>query len=160
MEPVVVSWGRSLSGRPFRWQHEFNWLGTRDPAPLLSIPAAIDFLNDFGLDRFREETHELARYARHRIEALTGLPAMTPDSVDWYGSMVAMPLPIPSGWSPPDPGQPDPLQPRLWEKYRIEVPVIAWEGRRLIRVSCHLYNTREQIDLLVEALAQELAAET
>ncbi len=44
VQPVVVSWGNSLSGRPPSWQDEFVWSGTRDPSPFLAVPAAIDFL--------------------------------------------------------------------------------------------------------------------
>ena len=50
------------------------------------------------------------------------------------------------------PGTMHPLQAALWEGYQIEVPIINWHGRRLIRVSCHLYNTAEDFDKLAAAL--------
>ncbi len=150
LSPPVMSWGGSVSGRPAHWQDEFRWLGTRDPAPFLAIPAAIEFLERFGLETFREQTHELAKYARQRIVELTGLEPPIPDSREWYGSMIAMPLP--QGDAAPNQGIRDQLQTPLWEKFGIEVPIIHWRGERLIRVSCHLYNTREHIDRLVNAL--------
>ncbi|MBM4074774.1 MAG: aminotransferase class V-fold PLP-dependent enzyme, partial [Planctomycetes bacterium] len=70
MTSAVTSWGRSLSGRSKNWKDQFHWLGTRDPSAFLAIPAAIDFLTRFGWDRFRQQTHELAQYARHRLEAI------------------------------------------------------------------------------------------
>jgi selenocysteine lyase/cysteine desulfurase len=44
------------------------------------------------------------------------------------------------------------LQRALWERFQIEVPIVAWDERRWIRVSCHLYSTREQIDTLARAV--------
>ena len=63
IEPALVSWGR-LPHQPVAWQSEFHWLGTRDPAPLLAIPRAIEFLEAFGFARFRERTHGLVRGVR------------------------------------------------------------------------------------------------
>lgn len=151
----VLSWGGSVSGRPAQWQDALNWLGTRDPAPFLALPAAIDFLEAYGLDAFRLRTHEMVRDARHRIAKLTGLPEFTPDSPDWYGTMAC--CPIPPG-DPPPPGQRDPLQNWLWEAHRIEIPVIHWHGRRFVRVSCHLYSTPAEIDALLAALAERFHA--
>lgn len=150
LSPPVMSWGGSVSGRAAHWQDEFRWLGTRDPAPFLAMPTAIEFLERYGLEKFRMQTHELAKYARQRIIELTGLEAPIPDSREWYGSMIAMPLP--QGEGPPNQGIRDQLQTPLCEKFGIEIPIIHWRGERLIRVSCHLYNTREQIDRLIDAL--------
>lgn len=151
--PPVISWGGSVSGRSPRWQDELNWLGTRDPAPFLAIPAAIDFLEAFGLDEFRRQTHAMVSEARRRIADMTGLAPFTPDSPEWYGSMAACPLP--DGEAPPA-GRRDPLQNHLWEQHRIEIPIVHWHGRRFIRVSCHLYTTPEHIDVLLNALRTAL----
>jgi isopenicillin-N epimerase len=150
LSPPILSWGGSVSGRAAHWQDEFRWLGTRDPAPFLAMPAAIEFLERFDLEKFRRQTHDLARYAWQRIVELTGLEPPIPDSHEWYGSMIA--LPLPQGDGPPNQGIRDQLQTPLWEKFGIEIPIIHWRGERLIRVSCHLYNSREQIDHLCIAL--------
>ncbi|WP_166819988.1 aminotransferase class V-fold PLP-dependent enzyme [Thalassoroseus pseudoceratinae] len=153
--PVVRSWGGSLSGQPSRWQDEFQWIGTRDPSNFLAVPTAIEFLEDIGIQKFRDRTHALAEYARSRIEALTGLPTFLPNSSEWYGSMISLPIP-PS--NDPDVGGVlrDPLQTALWERERIEVPVFHWHERRFIRVSCHLYTSTKDIDRLVDSLQQHL----
>ena len=158
IQPAVVSWGGSLGGRPANWKDEFNWIGTRDPAGYLSVPAAIEFLESVGLDRFRRRTHALVREARQQICALTGLEPIVPDESRRYGSMVTLPLP-----EEPSTGKhksriplQDPLQGTLWEQHRIEIPIMHWKGRRLIRVSCHLYNTPADIDRLCAALSDLL----
>lgn len=146
VEPAVLSWGRHPPNKQdLDWTDEFTWLGTRDLAAWLSVPAAIHFLSQqVGLTMFRQQTHGLARYARQRISKLTGLTPLTPDDPDWYGSMVALPLP---------PGDAVPLHEALWRE-QIEVPIIDWQGQRLVRVSCHLYNRADEVDRLVAALSR------
>lgn len=158
--PSVLSWGRALAGDAASWRDEFNWVGTRDPSAYLAVPDAIRFLDDVGWDVFRERTHYLARLARERILALTGLEPLVPDSADWYGSMIALPLPDPpAGWQAALWTQPEALQAALWTHAGIEVPIVSWNHRRLIRVSCHLYTQAEEIDRLVEALEELLQRE-
>lgn len=148
VQPAVLSWGRHPPWKhDLTWRDEFTWLGTRDPAAWLAVPAAIDFLsNTIGLDTFRDRTHEMARYARRQIVALTGLTPLVPDEFAWYGSMLALPLP---------PGDALSLHRALWTE-QIEVPLVDFNGQRLLRVSCHLYTTREDIDRLASALSRLL----
>ena len=148
--PAVRSWGLSLSGRPSRWQDEFLWVGTRDPSAFLAVPAAIRFLRQYGLEDFRARTHALARLARQQLVERIGDHGLVPDSPQWYASMISLPLP-PSDISPRS-GLRDPLQESLWSEYRIEVPVLTFRERRFLRISCHLYNDRTDIERLVAAL--------
>ena len=113
-----------------------------------SQPDAIE-----GIGLFRRLSRELVARARRKIVALTGLePIGTPD---WYGTMITLPLPD-SVQETPD-GHMHAVQAALWERFQIEAPVMNWNGRRHIRVSCHLYNTPAEIDLLADALADVLA---
>lgn len=153
LSPAVVSWGKSLSGRPDRWQDEFHWFGTYDPAPYLAMQDAINFLEEYGLNRFREETHALARYARQQLLAATPAEPVTLDSPEWYGSMVTLRLPhvpVSDAW----PGKLHPLQSALWERHRIEAPVFQRAGSVHLRVSAHLYTEPAEIDRLVAAVVE------
>lgn len=145
IEPLVVSWGQPLAGGTGSWQDEFSWSGTGDPTPYLAVPAAIDFLQRVGLAAFRQRTHELAKYARERAAEISRRPALYPDDVAWYGSMVALPL---------EPQDLERLRRELWERYHIEVAWHEWNGAPLLRVSCHLYNTRDDVDRLFTALGE------
>jgi isopenicillin-N epimerase len=143
IEPAVVSWGRLLPFIPERWDEQFIWSGTRDPSAFLSVPTAIEFFNELGVERVRERMHGLADYARGRLIEALGTQTLAPATSSWYGAMAHVRLAD---------GEGPPLQRLLWETYGIEVPIICWHDRRYVRVSCHLYNTREQIDRLLEAL--------
>ena len=56
---------------------------------------------------------------------------------------------------------PDPLQPRLFAGWGIEVPIMSWPSapRRLLRISAQLYNDPSHYARLADALRKELAAE-
>jgi isopenicillin-N epimerase len=143
----LLSWGRIFPENRAAWSDEFVWSGTRDSSPYLSIPAAIDFFSPLGKQAFQRRTHELARYARQQLQELTQLEPIVPDDPLWYGSMAHVPLP---------PGDRRSLQEALWRQHGIEVPIVEWNGRRFIRVSCHLYNEQRHIDSLIAALRELL----
>jgi len=130
-------------GRPARFVEENEWQGTRDPAAYLSVPAAIQFQAEHNWPRVRAECHGLLQEARRRIEELTDLPPICPDSPDWYAQMAAFPLPACNA---------EELKRRLYEEYRVEVPIIEWNGRQFVRVSVQGYNSQADIDALVAAL--------
>jgi isopenicillin-N epimerase len=157
LEPLVVSWGWNrgdgaaglldLGDNTSQFIDEQEWQGTRDPAAYLSVPAAIQFQAEHDWPRVRQECHELLREARRRIEELTGLPPICPDSPEWYAQMAALPLPACDGAA---------LQRRLYDEYRIEVPVIIWNGRQFVRVSVQGSSIQEDVEVLLGALQERL----
>ena len=46
----------------------------------------------------------------------------------------------------------DELQEALYRHHRIEVPIIPFEGRRLLRISMQRYNTLDDVERLAAAL--------
>ncbi len=143
LSPLVVSWGWQLG---FVAEHE--WQGTRDIAAYLATPAAIDFLRSPGWAEVPRVCHAQAARARAALSAATGLPALSPDGPQWYRQMVGVPLPVGDG---------EAAQRRLYEEWRIEVPVVTWNDRRLLRVSVQGYNTAADLDALVAAVTNLLA---
>ena len=110
-------------------------------------PKAIEFMERVGLEEFRQQTRWLATEAETRLCRLFGTEPMADRSQGWYGSMAHVPLP-PGDWSE--------LQARLWASHSIEVPVINFDERWFIRVSCHLYNNTSQLETLKFALGEHL----
>ena len=151
LEPLIVSWGwESEFPGASRFIDEQEYTGTADPASYLAAPAAFDFLAENGWDEVRAGCHELVRYARERVSALTGLPPIAPDGAGWVAQMATLPLPD---------GDAAALKARLYDAHRVEIPIIPWEGRRYARISIQGYNAREEVDAFVEALAVELERE-
>ena len=142
VEPLIVSWGwQSDTPGPSRFVDEQEWTGTRDPAAYLATPAAIEFQRQNRWDEVRAACHALAVETQGRLTALTGLPPLS--SPDWFAQMFAVPLP---------PCDLDALKRRLYEEFGVEVPLVRWNGRQLLRVSVQGYNTRRDMDRLVTAL--------
>lgn len=142
IEPPNLSWGRLRPNQPSVWSDEFSWQGTRDPTPVLTIPAAIDFMEHAGLDAFRRRSHELASYGSRLVNEVTGFPPVAEAST-WYGSMVPARLPPCDAFS---------LKEQLWRGANIEIPVVPWGERCYLRISCHLYNTPRDVERLAEAI--------
>jgi isopenicillin-N epimerase len=138
-----------LSGRAPRWVDEFHWSGTQDPAAYLAVPEAIRFLNAVGLDRFREQCHALASYAGQLLTERCGAISLAHDHE--FGTMLTLELPR-LARTEQQPGTPPALQLRLATEFGIEIPIVEWQDRMHIRVSCHLYNTPDEINRLVEVL--------
>lgn len=149
----LVSWGGSLGGRPPRWQDAINWLGTRDPAPMLALPDTFDFWKSVRLKTFRNHAADLIDYASERLNDQFGIPPMFRGEHCRVPAMRTFRLPEPADWQPGYHGKPDPLQLELKQRFHIEIPVASWNNQRYLRLSAHLYNNRGDIDRLIDALA-------
>ncbi len=140
IRPQIKSWGRLLPAMPETWDEEFTWVGTRDPSGFLSISDAIDFLaNQVGLENFQARSRYLAGYAEQLFSDEFKTQPIANRSEGWYGSMAHIPMPD---------GDFSELQKMLWNEYKIEVPIIHFDDKWYLRVSCHLYNNKKQIESL------------
>jgi isopenicillin-N epimerase len=148
LEPLVVSWGWDCeTPGPSRFIDEQEYQGTRDVAAYLAVPAAIQFMEAHDWPDVQHRCHELIRHARREITALTGLSPITPDAPTWTAQMAAFRLPACDA---------EMLQHRLYDEFAVEIPVITWNGENLVRISAQGYNTRTDLDALLEALARLL----
>jgi isopenicillin-N epimerase len=148
LQPLVVSWGYgndALAVSQFIDYQEYQ--GTRDFSAHLATPAAIRFQAEHDWPTVRSDCHALVRLARERLNALTGLEPICPDSTEWFSQMATIRLPE------ADFGR---LGAQLWEQDHIEVPLTFWNEQHFIRVSCQAYNSQADIEALLSALARFL----
>lgn len=154
IEPLVVSWGwRPEPSWPYtsRFLSEQEWTGTSDIAAYLSVPAAIDFQAANDWDAVRARCHRLVLETQARLLALPGVQSLHPDERRggdaWTAQMTAVAVPV------ADPAE---FQARLYERHRVEVPVMPWNDRAVLRVAIQGYNTHADVDALLAALEAEL----
>jgi isopenicillin-N epimerase len=144
LEPLVVSWGYQAEEpgeSQFIDHHE--WQGTRDMSAFLSVPAAIRYQEQHDWTGIRQGCRELLAAWRDKLIEITGCPAICPDSPEWWVQMAAFQLPEVDTKG---------LKSRLYDEYRVEVPIYRWEGLPFLRVSVQAYNTADDLLALAEGL--------
>ncbi len=155
LQPLHVSWGYHPDRRKMDERDEtgstarirfYEFEGTRDPAPWLAVPAAIEFQEQLGFDRIRECNAKLVDHVRRRMAEFPELRRITPLHEQLHGFLTAYRLTAGvdiNHW-----------RKVLWEKYRVETPIPERPEGPILRVSTHFYNTVEEIDLLCDAVRE------
>lgn len=129
--------------------HKFE-AGTPAIAEAVGFGAAVDYLSSLGMDAIAAHEHEITEYALERLEEVPGVKLFGP-SADKKGGVAAFTL---EGVHPHDVAQildKDGIAVRaghhcaqpLHEKFGI--PATS-------RASFYLYNTKEEVDMLVEGI--------
>lgn len=137
------------SFRPNSLPHKFE-AGTPAIAEAIGFGAAVDYLSEIGMDLIAEHEHEVSAYALDRLEEVPGVRVFGP-SAERKGGVAAFTL---EGVHPHDVAQildRDGIAVRaghhcaqpLHEKFGI--PATS-------RASFYLYNTKEEVDRLVDGL--------
>lgn len=151
IDPLVVSWGYgndSITETQFLDYHEYQ--GTRDISAFLCTPKVVDFLQENNWEKVAEDCKKIVRENYQRFCDLLNTQPLCPVSDEFLGQMASIPVKT---------QEPLQLKELLFEKYKIEIPVMPLNGSFYIRYSINAYNTQEDLDKLYEAL-QEIIATT
>jgi isopenicillin-N epimerase len=144
VRPTVISHGaNSRRTDRSRFQLEFDWVGTQDPTPYLCLPKALEVMEHLvpgGWPALMRQNHDDAVAAREAL--LQALGSETPCPPELLGAMASVIVPE----APKDLGE------RLFHQFRIEVPVIPFEGLTLVRVSLQRHVRPGDVPALVDAL--------
>jgi isopenicillin-N epimerase len=150
IEPLIISWGLRVSPEKStgsRFIDVLQWTGTNDPAAYLSVPAAINFMQENHWDDVRLECNKKLRIAIDAICNISNMDWLYPMESRFYAQMGIAPLPMVNL---------NLLKNRLYSEYKVEVPLIQWQERQFVRISVQGYNTRSDLDVLTDALAKFL----
>jgi isopenicillin-N epimerase len=144
VRPTVISHGANSPRKDkSRFQLEFEWTGTTDPSPYLCVPTALEVMGALHPDGWPG----LMRANREAAEAAGALLA---DALRPFHG--ARSTPGASMVSVEIPGPPDGLQDRLFHEHHVEVPVIPFEGRTLVRVSMQVHTSLADVEKLARLL--------
>lgn len=158
LRPLVISHGANDPRTTrSRFHLEFDWTGTDDPTSWLTIPTAISHIGGLMPGGWREvmaHNQALAIDARDIICRRLGVTPPCPEQMT--GALASVLLPEGGDEPRGEPFTNDSWQTMLYDRFKIEVIVVVWPAprRRLLRVSAHLYNTRDQYVHLADVLAQ------
>ena len=122
--------------------------GTPIIAGAVGLGAAIDFLNEIGLDQIQDHEHKLAQYAQERMNTVEGMTIYGPQE---RAGLVTFNL---SDVHPHDLATVlDAEGIAVRAGHHCAQPLMRWlEVSATARASFYLYNTEEEIDRLVEGL--------
>ncbi len=142
LHPTVIS---NFHGLGF--PAEFDWQGTRDYSGWLALPEAVDFLQAFGVQRYREHLCTQAREAAALLCRQWGVALPAPP--DAFAAMVTLPCPLTGEatlagalhWHD-----------RLLHEHNVEVPVIPINGSLWLRISAQIYNELPDYQALADAV--------
>jgi len=144
LKPLIISWGKEIDvNNNSDFINDFEYLGTRDISGFLSVPACIRFLDQyFDLDA-RKQIHELLQYAKNGMEAILKTPCINNNLQNGI-QMYAHELPENLDGKL--------LKQKLYDEFKIEIPVSSQNGRQYLRISIQIYNTRSEVDFFLDKL--------
>jgi isopenicillin-N epimerase len=144
--PMTVS---HLYGQGFT--KEFDWQGTKDITSWLAAAKAIEWGIEIGWDKIRLHNHSLATWMQQALIAAWNVEPLSPIDGSMLGNMATVRLPN---------GFPDSMEPclqlrdRLYNEYRIEVPIFEFQGFGSVRVSAQLYSRKGDIERLIDVFEE------
>ena len=138
----VISWGLDEG-----YCKEFDWPGTADPSPWLSVTAAIEFHEVLGSARIRQRNQEVAARMGEMLADAWGTCLPAPRQM--LGSMVTVELP---GQIAPSRETADKLHDRLIDEHRVEAPIMDFAGRLWVRPCAQVFNDEADFEALRDAM--------
>lgn len=150
LDPLVVSWGYDSATPSFsRFIDYHQGQGTRDFSAFLSVPKAIAFMKENKWIQVAEESRHLVRENIQRFCDLLGSKPLCPLTDEFMGQMASIQINSSSA---------EQLQDLLFQKYKIEIPVMVQENKVYIRYSINAFNSQEDLDRLFDALSDIIAS--
>lgn len=125
--------------------------GTQMTSQVVGLGAAVEFLTEIGMENIHAHEHDLTVYALERLQTVEGLTIVGPRTPEDRGAAIAFNI---EGVHPHDLGQ-------VLDSQGVCIRVghhCAWPVHRCLhaqstaRASFYLYNTRAEVDALVDAI--------
>jgi isopenicillin-N epimerase len=124
--------------------------GTRDFSAFLTVPAAIRFMEKHNWPEKMKACRQLVIEHAPRFCKLMNATPLSPLTEEFVPQMFSIPIRSEA---------PEALQRKLYEHYKIEIPVPRLNDRLFIRYSINAFNTAADLDRLYDAMAELLVKE-
>jgi isopenicillin-N epimerase len=149
VDPLVISWGYEAmfpSHSQFLDYHQTN--GTRDYSAFLTVPSAIEFMKDYQWLEVSARCKKMVRDNAQRFCELAGSKPLCPLTDEFLGQLFSIPIKT---------NEPEKLQRHLFEKYKIEIPVMRHGDKVYLRYSINAFNSQNDLDILYNAMKEIMA---
>lgn len=145
-DPLVISWGYdNPTPSPSKFLDYHQMQGTRDFSAFLTVPAAIKFMKENNWEKVAASCRDMVKKNALRFCELMGTQPLCPVTDEFLGQMQSIRI------NTPDPVK---LKSVLYDKYKIEIPVMPHGGKVYVRYSINAFNTQNDLDKLYDALKE------
>ena len=144
MDPLVVSWGYKAlfpSGSLFLDHHQMN--GTRDYSAFLTIPAAIEFMDQHNWWQVAADCRKIVYDNSEELCNILGSKPLAPVEEAFILQLFSAEIKT---------NQPEKLHDHLRDEYKIQVPIMRQEDKVYLRYSINGFNEQTDLDKLFSAL--------
>ena len=149
LDPLVVGWGyESLFPGESQFLDYQEYQGTRDISAFLCTPKVIDFLEENNWKTKAKECRSIVLENYQRFCDLLNTQPICPITEEFLVQMASVPIKT---------SNPVELKNLLFDKYKIEIPVMPLNGNYFLRYSINAYNSQEDLDILYKALEDILS---
>jgi isopenicillin-N epimerase len=144
IDPLVVSWGYKAlfpSQSTFLDYHQMN--GSRDYSAFLTIPAAIEFMQQHNWPKVAADCRKLVQEnALPFCELLNSAP-LAPINDDFILQLFSAEIKT---------SNPEKLHQHFFDEYKIEIPVMRHGDKVYLRYSINAFNSQHDLNILFAAI--------
>ncbi|HYK46108.1 MAG TPA: aminotransferase class V-fold PLP-dependent enzyme [Parafilimonas sp.] len=149
IEPLIVSWGYETDlPTKSKFLEENEMQGTRDVSAFLTVPAIFQFFKENNMQEKQSVCRQTILEQYPLFCELLDTRPLCKASDEFLGQMCSLPI------RAKDPFQ---LKELLYNKYKIEIPVMQRRDETYLRISYQVYNTLDELEYLKEVIGQLLA---
>lgn len=143
-DPLLISWGYNSAKPSYSQFLDYHQLqGTRDFSAFLTIPAAIDFMKTNNWTEVAENCRKIAISNADRFCDILNVAPLHYSKEDFIFQLCSTLIKT---------RQPEQLHQLLFDKYKIEIPIMQHEDMILLRYSIQAFNSQQDLDILYNAL--------
>ena len=143
-DPLIISWGyNAMFPSPSKFLDYHQMQGTRDFSAFLTIPDAIEFMQQHNWETVSANCRKLTQDNAPALCELLHATAMTPVTDDFIAQLYSAEIKT---------SEPEKLKAHLFNEYKIQVPVMRHGDKVYLRYSINAFNKQEDLDKLFTAI--------
>jgi isopenicillin-N epimerase len=146
VDPLVVSWGYDAlfpSHSAFLDYHQMN--GTRDYSAFLTIPAAIEFMQQHNWWQVAADCRKLVHQNAPAFCELLDVKPLAPINDDFILQLFSAEIKT---------KEPEKLYRHFFDNYKIEIPVMRHGNKVYLRYSINAFNSQQDVEMLFAAIKE------
>ncbi len=146
VDPLVISWGYKAmfpSHSTFLDYHQMN--GTRDYSAFLTIPTAIQFMQEYNWSEVAAGCRKLVQQNVAALCELLGTNPLAPINDDFILQLFSAEIKTTAS---------EKLHRHFFDNYKIEIPVMRHGDKVYLRYSINAFNNQQDLDVLFAAIKE------